>query len=61
MLRISVSQARASFADVVERAAYRKERVLLTRNGKPIAAIVPADEVLGHEAAPVEPRRKPRK
>ena len=35
-----ISEARGEFSDLVNRAAYRHERVLLTRHGKPIAAIV---------------------
>jgi prevent-host-death family protein len=35
----------ATFADVVNRVAYRSERVLVTRRGKPIAAIVPMEQV----------------
>jgi len=35
-----ISEARGEFSDLVNRAAYRHERVLLTRHGKPIAAII---------------------
>lgn len=42
---MSVSEARQSFADLVNRVAYRKERVLVTRHGRPIAAIVPMEQV----------------
>ncbi len=44
-LRVSVSEARDQFADLVNRAAYKEERVLLMRRGRPIAAIVPIDDV----------------
>lgn len=40
-----ISEARGEFSDLVNRAAYRHERVLLTRHGKAIAAIVPADDL----------------
>lgn len=43
--RVSVSEARDQFADLVNRAAYKEERVLLLRRGRPIAAIVPIDDV----------------
>lgn len=43
--RVSVSEARETFADVVNRVAYRNERVLVTRRGKPIAAIIPMEQV----------------
>ena len=42
---VSVSDARESFADHVNRAAYRQERILIARRGKPIAAIVPMEDV----------------
>ena len=42
---VSVSEARETFADVVNRVAYRSERVLVTRRGKPIAAIIPMEQV----------------
>ncbi|MBI3749242.1 MAG: type II toxin-antitoxin system Phd/YefM family antitoxin [Chloroflexi bacterium] len=42
---ISVSEARETFADVVNRVAYRNERVLVTRRGKPVAAIIPVEQV----------------
>jgi prevent-host-death family protein len=42
---ISVSEARESFADLVNRAAYRQERILIARRGKPVAAIVPMEDI----------------
>ena len=42
---VSVSQARETFADLINRVAYRNERVLVTRRGRPIAAIVPIEQV----------------
>lgn len=42
---VSVSEARETFADLVNRVAYRNERVLVTRRGRPIAAIVPIEQV----------------
>lgn len=42
---ISVSEARETFAELVNRAAYGGERVLVARRGKPIAAIVPIEDV----------------
>ena len=42
---VSVSEARESFADLVNRVAYRKERVLVTRHGKRVAAIIPMEQV----------------
>lgn len=40
-----ISEARGEFSDLVNRAAYRHERVLLTRHGKAIAAIVPTEDL----------------
>ena len=42
---ISTAKARNNFSDVVNRAGYGKERVILTRRGKPIAAVVPMEDV----------------
>jgi prevent-host-death family protein len=42
---VSVSEARETFAHLVNRVAYRHERVLVTRRGRPIAAIVPIEQV----------------
>lgn len=40
-----ISEARGEFSELVNRAAYRHERVLLTRHGKPIAAIISKDDL----------------
>jgi prevent-host-death family protein len=42
---VSVSEARESFADLVNRVAYRKERILITRHGKRVAAIIPLEQI----------------
>lgn len=39
---IPVTQARAEFADLVNRVGYGGERIVVTRHGKPLAAIVSA-------------------
>ena len=39
--RLSVSEARAEFADTLRRVADRGERVRLSRSGKDVAAMVP--------------------
>lgn len=38
-------QAREQFADLVNRSAYRGERITLTRRGKGIAAVVPIEDL----------------
>ena len=42
---VSTGQARNHFADVVNTAAYGKERVVLTRRGKAIVAVVPIEDL----------------
>ncbi len=45
MVRIPTVKARDEFTDLVNRAAYGKERVEITRRGKPLAAVVPLEDV----------------
>ncbi|MBX6768304.1 MAG: type II toxin-antitoxin system Phd/YefM family antitoxin [Actinomadura rubrobrunea] len=40
-----VTQARAEFADLVNRVAYSGERIALTRRGKVMAALVSAEDL----------------
>ena len=42
---ISTAEARKNFADIVNRVAYGKEPIVLTRRGKKIAALVSMDEL----------------
>jgi len=37
--------ARQQFSEIVNRAAFGKERVVLTRRGKALAAVVPVEDV----------------
>ena len=46
----SASAVRGSFADMVNRAAYGKERVVVKRRGKALAAIVPMEDIATLEA-----------
>lgn len=46
----TTKEAREKFSDVINRAAYGKERVILTRRGKPLAAVVPMDDIEALEA-----------
>ncbi len=55
---VSVSEARETFAELVNRAAYRHERVLIARRGRPIAAIVPIEDVEALEELEDEYDRK---
>jgi prevent-host-death family protein len=45
MASVSTVSARNEFASVVNRAAFGKERVILKRRGKAIAAVVPMDDI----------------
>jgi prevent-host-death family protein len=43
VVEVSVTDARSMFADIVNRAAYAHESAYLTKQGKRVAAVVPAD------------------
>jgi prevent-host-death family protein len=43
--RIAATQARQEFSDIVNRAAYGGERIVLHRRKKPVAAIVPIEDL----------------
>ncbi|MGO9011676.1 MAG: type II toxin-antitoxin system Phd/YefM family antitoxin [Bryobacteraceae bacterium] len=45
MPAVSTVEARNDFSTVLNRAAFGKERVILARRGKAIAAIVPIEDV----------------
>jgi prevent-host-death family protein len=42
---VPVTQARAEFADLINRAAYGHERIVITRHGRVIAALISADDL----------------
>ena len=42
---ISTADARKNFADIVNKVAYGKESIVLTRRGRKIAALVSMDEL----------------
>ncbi len=50
MAEIAVSDARVHLADVVSRAAFAGERTYLTRRGRRVAAVVPAELLEEFEA-----------
>lgn len=43
--KLSTAAARERFAEIVNRAAYAKDRLLLTRRGKAVAAVVPIEDL----------------
>jgi prevent-host-death family protein len=45
MTRLNVSKAREAFPEVVNRAAYGKERTIVSRRGKDLAAVIPMDDL----------------
>ncbi|MER7396120.1 type II toxin-antitoxin system Phd/YefM family antitoxin [Streptomyces sp. NPDC000151] len=51
---IPVTQARAELADLINRAVYGGERVVVTRHGKPLVALVSAAELEQLDAAAQE-------
>jgi prevent-host-death family protein len=51
---VPVTQARAEFADLVNRVVYGGERVVVTRHGKPLVALVPAADLERLEQAESE-------
>ncbi|GAA3243077.1 type II toxin-antitoxin system Phd/YefM family antitoxin [Streptomyces sp. XM83C] len=54
---IPVTQARAELADLINQVVYGGERVVVTRHGKPLVALVSADDLRRLEeldAAPAE-------
>ena len=45
MANISTAEARNDFAGVINRASFGKERFVLTRRGKKLAAIIPVEDL----------------
>jgi prevent-host-death family protein len=45
MGQVNTVSARAQFSEIINRAAFGKERVTLTRRGKEIVAVVPIEDV----------------
>ena len=42
--KLTASQARQNFSDILNRAAFGRERVLVHRGRKPVAAIMPVED-----------------
>ena len=45
MNTVTTVKARESFSEVINRSAYGKERIVLTRRGKKVAAVVPVEDL----------------
>jgi prevent-host-death family protein len=50
MAQVSTAAARKQISEVINRAAFGKERMILTRRGKEVAAVVPIEDVKVLEA-----------
>lgn len=53
---IPVTEARAQLSDLINRVGYGGERIVLTRHGKPLVALVPAADLA---TAPAPPASRP--
>ncbi|MFI5087007.1 MAG: type II toxin-antitoxin system Phd/YefM family antitoxin [Terriglobales bacterium] len=42
--RLSISEARQQFAELINRTAYKGERFVVHRHKKPVAAVIPIEE-----------------
>jgi len=45
MSKVTTVNARQQFSDIVNRSAYGKERIVLTRRGKEVVALVPIEDL----------------
>ena len=45
MVHISASKVRQNFSDILNRVAYRGERIVLRRRGKDLVAVVPLQDL----------------
>ena len=45
MTRVSVAEARKDLAEIINRAAYTRERTLITRRDSDVAAVISIDEL----------------
>jgi prevent-host-death family protein len=45
MTSISIAEAREKFSEIVNRVGFARERIVLTRRGKALAAIIPIEHL----------------
>jgi prevent-host-death family protein len=45
---INVAEAKKHFSELLGQVAYGKKHILITKRGKPMARLVPADEIDNH-------------
>lgn len=43
--KVSIQDLRAHVSDAVSRVTYREERIIITRNGKAVAALIPIEDL----------------
>jgi prevent-host-death family protein len=55
---IPVTQAREELADLVNRVAYGHERIILTRHSKPVAGLVPPEDLARLQEQEQEEKRE---
>jgi len=46
MAKISASEVRSNFSDILSRVAYGKERVTVMRRGRPVASLLPIEDLV---------------
>ena len=51
MLKMSTVEARENFSEMINQAAYGNQRVVLTRRGKPLVAVISLQDVENFEAS----------
>lgn len=45
MIKMTTVEARENFSDLINKAAYGNERVILTRRGKALAVVIPLNDL----------------
>ena len=50
MLKMSTVEARENFSEMINQAAYGNQRVVLTRRGKPLVAVISLQDLEGAES-----------
>ncbi len=45
MMRLSAAELRQSLAEILNRAEYQEERIIINRRGKDVAALVPLEDL----------------
>lgn len=58
-IEVPVTQARAELAELVNRVVYAGERVVLTRHGQPVAALISAGDLQRLDGLPAEQSPSP--